>query len=175
MLRVSKITIPAFGRSRGLSVVLLAVGLSVFAGCTGIKSITLSQDEGVRGEFKDLRVDYEANVFFTAVSEGDPDSILAIKKEFVDEFNPKGWKLREKTEMPDLIRGLVNRAQMKWAYGMLVTDENGVIKGSLYSRYDRHRVFFHTKQGYFTVQTPDMVFKRPTKGVFSPTPWVADD
>jgi len=175
MSPVSKMTNPVFGPSMGLSVILLAVGLAVFAGCTSVKSITLSQDEGVRGEFKNMEIDFDAYVFFSAVSEGDPDSILAIKKEFVDEFNPKGWKPREKTEIPDLIRGLVNRAPIKWAYGMLVTDENGVVQGRLYSRFDRHKVFVNTKKGYFTVQTPDMVFNRPTKGIFSPTPWVADD
>lgn len=165
---------PAFNPIIRLSFILWAVGLAVCAGCTGVKSITLSQDEGVRGEFKDLKIDFDAYVFFSAVSESDPDSILAIKKEFVEEFNPKGWTSREKTEVPDLIRGLVSRAPIKWGYGMIVTGEDGVVKGKLYSRFDRHKVFVYNKQ-YFTVQTPDMVFKKPIKGIFSPTPSVADD
>ena len=133
------------------------------------------QDEAVRQEFRNMEIDLDAHVFFTAVSQVDPDSVLAIEKVFVDEFNPKGWQERDKAEIPDLVRGLVSRAPIKWAYGMLVTDDNGVVKGRLYSRLDRHRVFFHAKKGYFTVQTPDMVFRRPTMGIFSPSPWVADD
>ena len=121
-----------------------------------------------------MEIDFDANQFFTAVSEGDPDSILAIKKQFVDGFNPKGWKLREKAQLPDLIKGLLRCPPIKWGYGMIVTDENGIVKSMLYSRFDRHKVFIYASKGYFTVQTPDMVFKRPTRrGV--PTPAFSND
>jgi hypothetical protein len=140
----------------------------VYAGCTGVQTVPLRKDMGVEQEFKNFEIDFEAYDFFSAVSEANPDAILAIKKEFVDEFNSRGWKSRNREELPGLIKGLVSRAQIKWAYGMLVTDENGAVKGKLYSRFDRHKVFVYTQKGYFTVQTPDMVFIRPTRGVFSP-------
>jgi hypothetical protein len=159
----------------GQAGILFVTGLFLSIGCTSVKTVSLRQNEEVRREFKNLEIDFDAYAFFTAVSQGDPDAILAIKKEFVDAFNPKGWTPRDQGEMPGLITGLVSRAPIKWAYGMPVKDENGVVKGKLYSRFDRHKAFIHAKKGYFTVQTPDMVFVRPVRGVFSPTPWIPDD
>jgi len=158
----------SFGR-----VGLVGVGLALFfcgiVGCANVQYVRLGPDPGVRMEFRRMEIDLQGHAFFTAGSEADPDAILALDPAFVDQFKSTGWTRRGAEEIPGLMKGLLYHPSKGIGYGMLVKDENGVVKGKLYTVVSRQTLFVYPDEGVFALQTPNMGHWEPARFVFQPS------
>jgi len=143
--------------NRGLMVLLLAmVPAMLTAGC-GIKYVTLTPTAEVRRTFDKVDINPDDHAFFSTGPDAAPEAVLLIDNDYLGEFDSSGWKLRDKQTVMDLLRSISTKATEGKKFGFPVTDDEGVIKGKLFTAFRHGKVFIDKEEGTFKVATPAML------------------
>lgn len=134
----------------GCAIALMATGCATTA-------VRLQPSDEVKTAFLNVDIDPEKYVFFTTGPDTAPEAVLLIENGAMSEFDSSGWRLRDKKAVMDLLTGISKTTSEGKKYGYEVTDDQGEIKGMMFTAFRQGRVFVDKEEDIFSVATPAMM------------------
>ncbi len=144
--------------NRGVVLLLLAmVPAMLTAGCGSIKYVTLTPTPEVGKTFKTVDINPDDYAFFTTGPDATPEAILLIGNKYLGEFDSAGWKLRDKKTTMDMLKVIGPKKTEAKKFGIPVKDNQGVVKGKLFTTFHVSKMFIDEEENTFKVATPAML------------------
>jgi len=134
----------------GCAIALIATGCATTA-------VRLQPSNEVKAAFINVDIDPQRYVFFTTGPDAAPEAVLLIENIAMSEFDSSGWRLRDKKAVMDILTGISKRTSEGKKYGYEVTDDQGEIKGMMFTAFRQGRVFVDKEEDIFSVATPAMM------------------
>lgn len=134
----------------GCAIALIATGCATTA-------VRLQPSDEVKAVFADVDIDPQKYVFFTTGPDAAPEAVLLIENQAMADFDSSGWRLRDKNAVMDILTTISKRSSEGKKYGYKVTDDQGEIKGMMFTAFRQGRVFVDKEEGTFSVATPAMM------------------
>ena len=142
------------------SIALLLVAVMVMAmtaGCAG-RQVRLESSTDVKRTFDEVDIDPKEYAFFTTGPEAAPEAVLLIKNAYLGDFDSSGWKLRDKQTVMNMLKQISETASPGRKFGFpVVTEENGPVKGLMFTAFRHGKVFVDEEENVFRVATPAML------------------
>ena len=130
--------------------------VALFTGCA-TKQVTLHPTVEAKKAFTEVDINPSDYAFFSTGPDAAPEALLIIANDYLGEFDSSGWKLRDKKKMMDMLRTIKNKATQARTYGYPVVDDQGTVKGKLFTTFRHGKVFIDKEEGSFSVATPAML------------------
>ena len=137
-----------------LPVLFILIG----SGCT-IKTITLMPKEETTKVFQKLTFDSDQYAFYTMGSDQAPEAVLLIETEHLADFHSTGWKIRDKDDVLAFLRSQRSVGSLDSKRGYPVIDNEGDVKGIMYTSIEGVKVIVDKKEETFKVATADTLDK----------------
>lgn len=138
-----------------LWVFVLALVVMV-TGCA-TNAVMLNPTEEVKATFTKVDINPDEYAFFTTGPDAAPEAVLIVENRYLADFDSSGWKLRDKQAVMDLLKAIASKPSEAKKFGYPVTDDQGSVKGKMFTTFRQGKVFLDKKEGTFSVATPAML------------------